>query len=194
MEISIQHLLKQETNDCVERAKVVEYVNTLADERNSIGESLKKMIGETNDAAERLDRQCKMLISTNSGMEEKIRKRNIDLERNTKRLEGLDLLNVRPAFMDEYEQVESELQVEYDRYVVRFRNVDYLEGELQSKRDAAATMTCDVDRSIKRMQKKFKEEELRVLQGGDGMNMVAHEQSSIGLHCKENSIPNGSTT
>jgi hypothetical protein len=40
--------------------------------------------------------------------------------------------------MDEYEQLEEELQVEYERYVVRLRNIDFLGGELASFEQAAA--------------------------------------------------------
>lgn len=182
--ISIQQLLRHEASDAVERANAIEFMNTSSadSETDNIREILEHMICETNDAVERLDRQCKMLMSKNSGMEEKIRKRSIDLERHAKRLESLDLLNVRPAFMDEYEQIEMELQVEYERYVVRFRNIDYLEGELQSKRNAATKISCDA-RSIKRMQKKFKEEERVVLESGE---LLSND--------KENSKPNGKMT
>jgi hypothetical protein len=36
----------------------------------------------------------------------------------------------RPAFMDEYERLERELAEEYDAYVTRFRNLDFLQHEL----------------------------------------------------------------
>lgn len=39
------------------------------------------------------------------------------------------LLN-RPAFMDEYEKLEKELQRQYEIYLARFRNIEYLEHEL----------------------------------------------------------------
>jgi clusterin-associated protein 1 len=41
------------------------------------------------------------------------------LERNQKRL--LTLKKVRPAFMDEYEKLESELKKVYEEYIVKFR-------------------------------------------------------------------------
>lgn len=57
-----------------------------------------------------------------------IKKKQTELERNEKRLKTLQ--NVRPAFMDEYEKLEQELQRQYDVYMVRFRNLEYLENEL----------------------------------------------------------------
>ncbi len=35
-----------------------------------------------------------------------------------------------PAFMDEYEKLEGELAEEYDVYLEKFRNLDFLEHEL----------------------------------------------------------------
>merc|ERR1712060_744120 len=43
---------------------------------------------------------------------------------------GGSLASVRPAFMDEYEQLEQELERYYEQYVGRFRNLDYLEHEV----------------------------------------------------------------
>ena len=169
----IQKLLKQEVNDSVARADALDFLkavteNSNSTEYNSIETNLRQRLDETNDSVDRLDKQIKMLISTNKGMEEKIRKRSIDIERSTKRLESLDLQNVRPSYMDEYEQIEKELQIEYDRWMVRFRNVDYLEAELRKRRTAETIKSKEAERSVKRLQKKYRDEELRVLEGSDG--------------------------
>jgi clusterin-associated protein 1 len=191
----IQNLLKHEASDRDYRAKAIKSVNSAAGAdvlgagKSSIEEIITQILNETNDAVERLDKQCKMLMSNKKGMEEKIRKRSIDLERNTKRLESLTLQNVRPAFMDEYEQIEMELEVEYERYVVRFRNVDYLERELRSRR-ASSRKSDDAERSVKRRQKKFREEELRILEGSDDSgNVEAKREQSAKSRGKENSRP-----
>ena len=39
---------------------------------------------------------------------------------------------VRPAFMDEYEKLEKDLVKHYEGYLERFRNLDFLESELDS--------------------------------------------------------------
>jgi clusterin-associated protein 1 len=185
---SIQNLLRSEANDSTERVNAIRILSD-DQERHSMELEINHMIHETNTAVERLDRQCKMLISNNKGMEEKIRKRSIDLERNNKRLESLTFQTVRPAFMDEYEQIEKELQVEYERYVVRFRNVDYLERELQSRR-VLADERATAERSVKRMQRKYRQEELAVLEGGDGSDIdhEVHARNSDSRG-KENSKP-----
>lgn len=61
-------------------------------------------------------------------MEEKIRKRTLDLERAEKR--HRTLTSVKPAFMDEYERLERELDKHYKVYLEKFRNLDYLEHQL----------------------------------------------------------------
>merc|ERR1711870_195136 len=60
----------------------------------------------------------------------KIKKKRQELDRCKKRLGSL--ASVRPAFMDEYEQLEQELERYYEQYVGRFRNLDYLEHEIDS--------------------------------------------------------------
>ncbi|KAG5179021.1 Clusterin-associated protein-1-domain-containing protein [Tribonema minus] len=57
-----------------------------------------------------------------------------DLERNEKRLRSLE--THRPAFADELEKLEAELQRYYEVYMVRFRNLDYLEHELERYAEA----------------------------------------------------------
>ncbi len=58
-------------------------------------------------------------------LEEKIRKRQLDLERVEKRM--VNLINVKPAYMDEYLRLEKELERLYAIYLEKFRNLDYLE-------------------------------------------------------------------
>ncbi len=165
-------VLENEGEDGKERTKALRFLNSVpgisgdSSQRDQhINSNLASLLESTNAAVDRLGKQCKIMISNQRGMEEKIRKKTIDLERNSKRLESLK--NVRPAYMDEYEKLEEELQVEHERYVVRLRNVGYLEGELASFKQAATERRVKAERSMKRMQKKFREEELMVLNGRD---------------------------
>jgi clusterin-associated protein 1 len=168
---TLQGLLKNEAEDSIERRRVIDFLNsatlagTSSSEKQHIEATLTRLLASTNDEVEQLDQQCKMLLSNVKGMREKIRKKTIDLERNVARLESLG--SVRPAFMDEYEQLEEELQVEYERYMVRFRNVDYLKRELRSFSNAAKEEKEEKERAAKRMQKKHRVEELRILEGCD---------------------------
>uniref|UniRef100_A0ACB8FL71 Clusterin-associated protein 1 n=1 Tax=Sphaerodactylus townsendi TaxID=933632 RepID=A0ACB8FL71_9SAUR len=64
-------------------------------------------------------------------LEAKIEKRKAELERSQKRLQTLQ--SVRPAFMDEYEKIEEELQKQYSCYLEKFRNLAYLEQQLDDQ-------------------------------------------------------------
>ena len=62
----------------------------------------------------------------NDKLENLIKKKSRELQRLDKRLKSLT--NVRPAFMDEYERQEKELEMLYNIYLEKFRNIDYLEN------------------------------------------------------------------
>lgn len=75
------------------------------------------------------------------------------------------LVSVRPAFMDEYEKLEKELERLYDQYLERFRNLDYLEHELDTLNREEQEKMEENERALKRMQKRLREEEWRLLRG-----------------------------
>ena len=52
------------------------------------------------------------VASDEANLEAKIDKKNAEMERNQKRLQTLQ--SVRPAFMDEYEKLESDLEKQYE--------------------------------------------------------------------------------
>lgn len=62
-------------------------------------------------------------------LDQKIEKKRNELERNRKRLSTLQ--SVRPAYMEEYEQLEEELGSWYTFYLTRFRNLAYLENQYE---------------------------------------------------------------
>lgn len=159
--------LEKECDDSKDRTNALHFINSVLENNPSARDHcnliLSRKLDMSNSAIERLDRQCKILISNQRGTEEKIQKKSIDLERSSKRLESVK--TVRPAYMDEYEKLEKDLEVEYERYVLRLRNKDYLAGELSSFNQAATEVRNKLERSMKRMQEKFREDELRVLKG-----------------------------
>jgi len=139
----------------------------------TVESSIDNALQTNNSKVERLDKQCKILISNQRGMDEKIVRKTMDIERTAKRLESLK--HVRPAYMDEYEKLEEELQVEYERYVVRQRNLDYLSSELLTFNKLDDARQAKSDRARKRLQKKFQEEEQRIL-NGEGVVVEALEE------------------
>jgi len=72
--------------------------------------------------------------------------------------------------MDEYEKLEKELQKLYSVYLERFRNLDYLERELEQYNRHEQEKMEESDRMLKRMQKRLKDQELKMLRGTQEAN------------------------
>lgn len=123
------------------------------------------MISSSQDQMDTLKRQLGELAQDQKAVNAKLKKKQQDLDRNEKRLKSLS--TVRPAFMDEYEKHEQELQHKYQIYLQKFRNLDYLEHELQVLNKAEEGRMADKDRQMARLQKRLRDEELRILRGGN---------------------------
>ncbi|KAJ0410743.1 hypothetical protein ATCC90586_006846 [Pythium insidiosum] len=132
-------------------------------EQKYLERSLREILQTTQETVEMTERQCVELEAEEKALAAKIKKAQTDLERSEKRLKSLQ--HVRPAFMDEYEKLEKELERQYAIYCERFRNLDYLQRELDLHNAREMKKLAENDRSLKRLQKKFREDELAILRG-----------------------------
>uniref|UniRef100_G1Q0T4 Clusterin associated protein 1 n=1 Tax=Myotis lucifugus TaxID=59463 RepID=G1Q0T4_MYOLU len=117
------------------------------------------------------------VASDEANLEAKIEKRKLELERNRKRLQTLQ--SVRPAFMDEYEKIEEELQKQYDIYLEKFRNLAYLEQQLEDHHRMEQERFEEAENTLRLMQNKLKEEEKRLLKSG--MFLPGNDDSDIDI-------------
>ncbi|XP_046783457.1 clusterin-associated protein 1 isoform X2 [Gallus gallus] len=99
-----------------------------------------------------------------ANLEAKIEKRKSELERSQKRLQTLQ--SVRPAFMDEYEKIEEQLQKQYTSYLEKFHNLTYLEQLLDDQHRTEQEMFEEAANMLRLMQNRLKEEEQRLLKSG----------------------------
>ncbi|NXH14520.1 CLUA1 protein, partial [Bucco capensis] len=100
-----------------------------------------------------------------ANLEAKVEKRKLEVERSQKRLQTLQ--SVRPAFMDEYEKIEEQLQKQYSLYLERFRNLTYMEQLLEDQRQTEQEMFEEAANVLRLMQKRLKEEEQLLLESGN---------------------------
>ncbi|NXU54145.1 CLUA1 protein, partial [Turnix velox] len=100
-----------------------------------------------------------------ANLEAKIEKRKLELERSQKRLQTLK--SVRPAFMDEYEKIEEQLQKQYSIYVEKFRNLTYMEQLLDDHRRTEQEMFEETANMLRLKQSRLKEEEQHLLKSGN---------------------------
>ncbi|NXL37216.1 CLUA1 protein, partial [Glaucidium brasilianum] len=100
-----------------------------------------------------------------ANLEAKIEKRKLELERSQKRLQTLQ--SVRPAFMDEYEKIEEQLQKQYSSYLEKFRNLTYMEQLVDDYRKTEQEMFEETANMLRLMQNRLKEEEQHLLKSGN---------------------------
>uniref|UniRef100_A0A8D8TLN9 Clusterin-associated protein 1 n=1 Tax=Cacopsylla melanoneura TaxID=428564 RepID=A0A8D8TLN9_9HEMI len=97
-------------------------------ELSDIESSLDQAINETKDKVDHIKTQIENIAGSEQSLDKKIEKRQMELDRNVKRLQTLK--KVKPAFLAEYEALEVELKKLHQEYVMRFRCLTYLQHQI----------------------------------------------------------------
>jgi len=166
---SLHDLLMGETDCRKDREKAINFLDGISrnlgsnSEIEAIERAVGGVLGAHKSQLEQMKAMTEELQKDEKSLEGKIKKKRQELERQRKRLD--QLTTVRPAFMDEYEQLEQELEKYYDQYVGRFRNLDYLEFELDRFNKDEEEKMEENKRALKKMQKRLRDEEWRMLRG-----------------------------
>eukprot|EP00941_MAST-03F_sp_MAST-3F-sp1_P001361 g1361.t1 len=128
--------------------------NSGRSEHEFIDKSIRGILANMQEEIGTLEKQCSNLENDEKKLEKKIKKKKADLERSEKRLKSLK--KVRPAFMDDFEKLENELKRQYEIYLERFRNLDYLESQLDRYNNAEAEELETAARKLKSMQERMR--------------------------------------
>uniref|UniRef100_A0A7S4DEA2 Clusterin-associated protein 1 n=1 Tax=Lotharella globosa TaxID=91324 RepID=A0A7S4DEA2_9EUKA len=167
-------LLGQENELKKSRENAIQFVDSISMNlesnaaRETIERSIREQINSITDNVAALEKMCTDLSKDQKSLQAKIERKQTDLERAEKRLRSLK--KVRPAFMEEYDRLETELKMVYESYLERFRNLNYLEAELEKYYEAEREKQRESDRIMRRMQRKLKQEEFRLLNGEPANN------------------------
>jgi clusterin-associated protein 1 len=97
-------------------------------EQQYIEKCVREIIQQQDENIDEMARYVQNLERDQRTLEEKIKKRTLEVERAEKRLKLLT--STKPAYMEEYERLEHELEKIYEVYIEKFRNLDYLEHQL----------------------------------------------------------------
>merc|ERR1719316_2190827 len=124
---------------------------------------LQRMAEQAADQMEQMERMLGNVGQDEANLQMKIDKKKTELDRHHKRLQSLQ--TVRPAFMDEYERLEADLSAQYALYVQSWRNLSYLENELDAINAREQEKIVENDRQLQLMQRRLREEELKILRG-----------------------------
>ena len=137
--------------------------NTFFSQMSELDRSLSQMLASTADQVTQLTEACTALSADEASLESKIENKAAQLERNQKRHSSL--MNVRPAFMDEYDLMETELHKQYRYYLEQFRNLGYLEYELAKYNKKEDALMEEQENKLHAMRERLRKEELEVLRG-----------------------------
>ena len=96
-------------------------------------------------------------------LDTKIKKKATELERAEKRAKALQ--TVRPAYMDEYDRLEQELEKMFEAYVLKVRNLSFLEHELEIYHAKDMQRAEEAKKNLEDDRKKIVEAEQRLLRG-----------------------------
>ncbi|XP_045213279.1 clusterin-associated protein 1-like isoform X2 [Mercenaria mercenaria] len=146
-------LLGKEVDLREQRTIVIAKQLEINEVETSLGASIKAVENEIRKTLNMLDN----VASDEANLEAKIEKKRNELERNQKRLQTLQ--SVRPAYMDEYEKLEEDLQKLYDAYLIRFRNLTYLESQLEDYNRVEQDKFEETETALKQMANRLKSEE-----------------------------------
>ncbi|EEH60284.1 uncharacterized protein MICPUCDRAFT_13487, partial [Micromonas pusilla CCMP1545] len=106
-----------------------------------IESQISEQIATVRENAANVERAMAELTEDESSLARQIERKRAELERSEKRLATLESgafytkvfhpPSVRPAYMDEYERLEPEMDELHAAYIERHRNLTYLESELE---------------------------------------------------------------
>ena len=145
-------------------------------EQEYIEKWIRELVGNQSQQMDQMGKMIENLRSDEKELESKIQRRATELERSDKRLKGIE--QVRPEFMDEYEKLEQEIEKYYNMYIEKFKNLDYLENQLDKYNEKELQKKVENEKSLKKIQEKYKMEEFKVINEGNEDGNIMNEMGS----------------
>ncbi|CAD8138742.1 unnamed protein product [Paramecium pentaurelia] len=141
-------------NSQSEQSYIQKCIQTILKQQEQNIQEMSKYVGN-------LEREQKQL-------EEKIKRKTKELEQAEKRLKGMT--SVKPAYQEEYDRQEYELEKLYQIYVEKFRNLVYLEHVLDLQNKQAEIEQKKQNQNQKKVEGAIKDAEMIELRGDDDGN------------------------
>ncbi|RNF19979.1 clusterin-associated protein 1 [Trypanosoma conorhini] len=160
-------LIEEEIAQRGERQRVL----SRATEVGEFERRLRDVLLSVGKQIEQLQTSITNLGADETTLEQKIESKKTQLERAQKRLKSL--MAVRPAFMEEYEKHEGELQSQFVVYLEQYRNLEYLEYELAKFNAAEDAVLEEHETRLRVMRERLRKEELSAIRGEAGHKRVA---------------------
>lgn len=149
------------------REKALDFLDSISrnlgsnTEQEYIEKCIRDLVGSQGQQMGQMTEMIENLKQDEKELESKIQRRATELERSDKRLKGIE--QVRPEFMDEYEKLEQEIDKFYNMYIEKFRNLDYLENQLDTYNQKELEKKKENEKALKKIQEKYKIEEFKII-------------------------------
>ncbi|CAG5098845.1 Oidioi.mRNA.OKI2018_I69.XSR.g16029.t1.cds [Oikopleura dioica] len=95
-------------------------------ELSTIEKALKEAAAAADKVSDSATKKVNSVTGDEATVQAKIDKKKSEIERAEKRLR--QMMQLRPAYQDELDEIQADLKILYDEYVVKFRNAVYLES------------------------------------------------------------------
>jgi len=95
-------------------------------ELSTIEKALKEAAAAADKVSDSASKKVNSVTGDEASVQTKINKKLSEIERAQKRLRQMKQL--RPAYQDELDEIQADLKILYDEYVIKFRNAIYLES------------------------------------------------------------------
>uniref|UniRef100_A0A158Q892 Clusterin-associated protein 1 n=1 Tax=Elaeophora elaphi TaxID=1147741 RepID=A0A158Q892_9BILA len=151
---TLHDLLAKEVYARTERNKALSFSLSLSDGEKAIMQAIQAIQEELAV----INHNLQNVSSDEAALDAKIERRKKEYEQQQKRLAKLH--SFRPQCMDEYEKYEMKLKQLYAIYVLKFRNVAFLQG-LQNEFDHAEQQrNADAEQNMRNMVERMRAQEL----------------------------------
>ena len=132
-------------------------------EQDYIRRCIKDIIQNQESSLSQMGKMLEDLEKDEKNLEGKIKKRSVELERAEKRMKSLQ--TVRPAFMDEYDRIEQEVERVYEYYVLKHKNLAYLEHDLEKYSKIEEIRKEQASKALDEERERIRQDELKLLKG-----------------------------
>jgi clusterin-associated protein 1 len=138
---------------------------------------------------ETLTKQLDQLTGDEDTLRSKIKQRKHELERQAKRL--MSVQTIRPAYMDEYEGLEQELQKLFAIHCECYRNVDFYEHELQKAGEKEKAHRKKTEKGFEKIQRRRGQAIIGNIQQSFGVVQQSPPTAIAGIESGEEMKPAG---
>jgi clusterin-associated protein 1 len=113
-----------------------------------------------------MQKECEETKADEINIVSKIKKRDEELKRTEQRLLSIQQSRQKSMKESEKEKLEKELERHYEIYMEKYRNLDYLEHELEKYHRDEQERKEEQERKLKKMRERLLKEEVDLLRGG----------------------------